>query len=128
VTDALPGVTVFGRPFKPVSLGVTVLMVGLVIIPVFDLGGFGRGMSSGIASVIALVAAGMLGWGWWRNNLRWTERGLAVACFAYASRLIYLIFVRPAGDSVMLALGVLVIIAGSYVLEANDRRAREWSQ
>jgi peptidoglycan/LPS O-acetylase OafA/YrhL len=128
MTDALPNVRILGRPFKPVALGVTVLMLGLVIIPVFNLGGFGRGVSSGIASCIAAVAAAMLIWGWVRNDLRWTERGLAVACFAYASRLVYLLLIRPMGDSVMLALGVLIIIAGSYILEANDRRVREWTQ
>jgi peptidoglycan/LPS O-acetylase OafA/YrhL len=127
MTDVLPGRTILGRPFKPVALGVTILMIGLAIIPIFDLGGHGRDWFDWALSATATAAAGLLTYGWWRNDLRWTERGLAAATFAYLARLIYLILLEPFEDSVALALGVLIIIAGSYILESNDRRTREWT-
>jgi xanthine/uracil permease len=127
VTDTLPGRSILGRPFKPVALGVTILMIGLSVIPVFNLGLYGRDWFDWILSTVSLAAAGLLVTGWWKNDTRWTERGLAVATFVYLARFIYLVLIEPLEDSVSLAFGVLVIIAGSYILESNDRRTREWT-
>lgn len=128
MTDTLPNVSVFGRPFKPVALGVTVLMLGLVIIPVFSLGDEGRDAFDWVTAAFALIAAVLLIVGWWRDRLRFAEWGLLCGVFAYLLRTTHLITREPEGDSVALAVGVLIVIAGSYVLEANDRRRIEWNR
>jgi hypothetical protein len=125
--DTFPDKEFLGRPFKPVALGVTFMMLGLVAIPIFNLGAEGRDIFDWVAAGFALAAAGLLSAGWWTARLRLAEYGLAVATFAYLLRFTHLLIKEAGGDSPTLAFGVLVIIAGSYVLEANDRRVREWT-
>lgn len=126
--DTFPGRLVFGRPFKPVSLGVTILMLGLVIIPIFNLGEEGRDAFDWVTATFALISAGLLIAGWWKDKVQFAEWGLLLGVFAYLLRTTHLVTREPEGDSVALAVGVLVIIAGSYVLEANDRRKLEWTR
>lgn len=128
MSDILKGHPMMGRPFRPVALGVTILMLAFVAIPVFNLGEHAREGGDVINAVFGVVAAAMLSVGWWTSSLRWAERGLAVAMFAYIFRLVHLLLTEGFSDHVSLAFGVTVIIAGSYVLEANDRRDREWTQ
>jgi xanthine/uracil permease len=126
--DVIANRALLGRPFKPVALGVTILMIGLSVIPVFNLGLYGRDWFDWVLSTVSLFAAGLLVTGWWKNDTRWTERGLAVATFVYLARFIYLVLVEPLEDSVSLAFGVLIIISGSYIMESNDRRVQAWNQ
>ena len=124
MNDVIGGVKVVGRRFKPVALGVTIIMIGLAVAGVLKWGTFsGYGGPLLVLQIAAsAVAAGLLIYGWWKDRERWAEWGLLVATFAYLERAVYLTIADTFGDSVLLAYGVLVIIAGSYVLEANDNR------
>lgn len=122
MNDELEDVKVVGRKFKPVAFGVTVVMIGLAVAALFKLGTYSGHATAftWVQAIVALVAAGMLSYGWFHSDLKWTRYGLAAAVFAYLMRTIFLMIEDPLGDSVMLAVGFLIIIAGSYVLEAQD--------
>lgn len=128
MNDEIVGVRFLGRKFKPVAFGVTLMMLGLLLASVFRLGTYSMATSAGVAleSLTAGASAALLLAGWVRGNVRFTEWGLLVGIFAYLSRFVYLLFLDLLGDSVMLALGVLIIIAGSYVLEVQDRGGQRW--
>ena len=122
MNDEIQGVKVAGRRFKPVAFGVTIMMLGLVVAVVFGLG-YERSMFTWFEGVVAAAAIGLLVAGWIKDSVNWTKWGLLVATFAYLMRFVFLLIIDPLGDSVLLALGVLMVIAGSYVLEVQDRRA-----
>lgn len=121
MNDTLQGTKLLGRRFKPVALGVTIMMLGLVVAGLWNLGGYDFEVFQRIGALIPLIAAGLLVWGWWKDSTVWTRYGLAVAFFAYLGRSIFLAFEDPLGDSLLLALGTTVIIGGSYVLEVQNK-------
>ena len=124
MNDVIPGIRVLGRRFKPVALGVTIIMIGLTIAGLFRWGTFEDYNPFFLILQIAAsaVSAGLLIYGWFADRERWAEWGLLIGTFAYLERAVLLTFVDTFGDSVLLAYGVLVIIAGSYFLEASDNR------
>lgn len=132
MSDILQGHPVFGRPFRPVALGVTILMLSFIAIPVFGLAeshvDSGRGWFDLFNMAAAGTSAGLLITGWWRQSLKLAEWGLLVATFAYMMRVTHLLIEEPMGSGPWLATGVLVIIAGSYILEVDDRRRKEWTR
>lgn len=124
MNDTIPGLTLFGRRFKPVALGVLVLMVGLAFANALDLGNYEHLVFQWIQAALAASAAALLVTGWVRHSTAFTRYGLALALFVYVARLVFLLLEDPLGDSVLLAFGVVIIIAGSYVLETHDAGGR----
>lgn len=117
----IDGVHVVGRKFKPVALGITVMMVGLVVAGLFNLGDYAHPQFQLYGSFVPFAAAVLLIAGFVRSDTRLTRYGLLIALFAYLGRAIFLVIEDPLGDSVLLAVGTTIIIAGSYVLETQDR-------
>lgn len=124
MTGDLKGVRWMGRRFKPVALGVAIMMLGLVVAGLFNLGGYDYEHFQRLGALFPLAAVGLLFWGWWKDDDRWAEYGLAVAFFTYLGRALFLAIEDPTGDSVLLALGTTVIIGGSYILEVQNRMVR----
>jgi len=123
VSDVI-GVRVAGRRFKPVALGVVVMMLGLIVAGLWNLGGYEHETFQRVGAIVPLAAIVLLVWGWWKDSDKLEQYGLAVAFFAYLGRLIFLAIEDPVGDSLLLALGTTVIIGGSYVLEVQNRGGR----
>jgi hypothetical membrane protein len=124
MSDTIPGITLGGRKVRPVAFGVTVLMVGLVAIGVFNLGDYPHRPFQLAGSVFPAAAAILLITGWVKNNGKLTGYGLALALFTYLGRVIFLAIEDPVSDNLLLAFGVTIILAGSYVLEVNNRGGR----
>lgn len=124
MTGDLKGVRWMGRRFKPVALGVAIMMLGLVVAGLWNLGGYDYPVFQRFGALFPLAALVLLFWGWWKDDDRWAQYGLAVAFFSYLGRAIFLTIEDPLGDSVLLALGTTVIIGGSYILEVQNRGAR----
>lgn len=118
------GVRLAGRRFKPVALGITVMMLGLVVAGLWNLGGYDYPMFQRLGALVPLAAAVMLTWGWWKESDRLAQYGLLVAFFSYLGRSLFLAIEDPLGDSLLLALGTTIIIGGTYVLEVQNRGVR----
>lgn len=122
--DTINGVKLLGRPFKPVALGVTILMIGLIAIGLFNLGDYPHRPFQLVGTVFPAAAAVLLILGWAKVNTKWTGFGLALALFTYLGRVIFLAIEDPISDNLLLAFGATIVIAGSYVLEVNDEGDR----
>lgn len=118
------GVRLGGRRFKPVALGVAVMMVGLIIAGLWNLGGYDYPVFQRFGAIVPLIAVILMCWGWWKDSDRWAQYGLLVAFFVYLGRSLFLAVEDPTGDSLLLALGTTIIIGGSYILEVQNRGTR----
>lgn len=118
------GVRWLGRRFKPVAFGVAVMMVGLIIAGLWNLGGYDYPVFQRFGALFPLAAVALLFWGWWKDSDRFAQYGLLVAFFTYLGRSLFLAVEDPTGDSLLLALGTTIIIGGSYILEVQNRGVR----
>lgn len=121
MTDLGPEARWRGRRVKPVALGVTVMMVGLTIAGILNLGEYPYYGFQAVGALVPAAAAALLAYGWWKNDTRWTRYGLELGFFTYVGRAVFLAIVDPFGDSLLLALGTTIIIGGTYILETRDR-------
>jgi hypothetical protein len=121
----VPGVTLFGRPLKPVALGLTLTMV---IVAQSNLRGADRGTEyplSIILGVLAIAAAVTLAVGWIGKRQRIAEVGLLLVVGVYAARAAFIQMVSPFDQAVWFSLSTVVIAGGAYILEASsDGRGR----
>ena len=117
----LDGLLVFGRPVKPLALGMTVLMVALTVQNVFHVGAFGDLILGDVVAALSSVAAVTLFLGWWRSSQRMAELGLLLAATVYVTRSAFLLFIgEPATEGIYLGLGAAVMAGGAYLLERWD--------
>lgn len=122
----IPGLTIWGRPLKPVALGLTLTMV---IVAQSNLRGADRGTEyplSAILGVLAVAAAVTLAIGWIGKMQRIAELGLLLVVGVYAARAAFIQMVSPFDQAVWFSLSTVVIAGGAYILEAssNDGRRR----
>ena len=121
----LPGVTLFGRPLKPVALGLTLTMV---IVAQANFRGEDRGTEyplSFVLAILAVAAAVTLAVGWIGKRQRIAEVGLLLVVGVYAARAAFIQMVSPFEEAVFLSLATVVIAGGAYILEASsDGRGR----
>lgn len=117
----LEGVTVLGRPVKPVALGLSILMVALVAINIADAGELrDAALGDGIA-VMAGTAAVCLWVGWIARSQRMAEAGLLLSTVVYVLRSAFIAFDAGFGSiGVYLGAGAAVIAGGAYLLETWD--------
>jgi hypothetical protein len=122
----LPGLTVFGRPLKPVAFGLTLAMV---IVAQSNFRGADRGTEYplsvflGFAAVAAIVTLIV---GWVCSRQRVAEAGLLLVVGVYVTRAAFIQMYNPWDQAVFFSLSTAIIAAGSYMLEATstDRRRR----
>ena len=117
--------TIWGRPTKPVALGLAWIMGVLAVFNVAGIGILGGGLfghaiaALSAASCVALVA------GWLARSQKMAEAGLVMVGAVYVARSSFLLMQNGWGDiGVYLGLGVVLIAWGSYVLERVDPRGR----
>lgn len=113
---------VFGRPLKPVALGLTLTMI---IIAQSNLRGVDRGTDyplSTILGVLAVVSAITLAVGWFWDRQTIAEVGLLLTVGVYTTRAAFIQFSTPWDQAIWFSLATVVIAGGAYMLEASDHR------
>lgn len=119
----LDGVRLFGRPLKPLALGMMMLMVTLTVYNVTHSSAFGELILGDVVAVLAGTAAVTLFLGWLRESQRMAEAGLLLAATVYVTRSAFLLFVGgPVTEGVYLGLGAAVMAGGAFLLESWDER------
>lgn len=114
-------VTILGRPVKPVSFGLAVLMVTLFVTNILDVGVTRESGWGDLLGVVALLSAISLALAWIRSSQRLTEIGLLLATAAYTIRSIFLLLTLGVSASTFwYSLGLAVIAGGSFFLEQSD--------
>lgn len=118
----LTGLTVWGRPLKPVALGLTLTMV---IVTQANIRGLDRGTQPPLSWLVALMSAAAvvtLLWGWIGRNQKAAEIGLLLVIGTYITRAAFIALESGLGEqAVWFSLATVVIAAGSYALEVDDR-------
>ena len=119
----LDGVTVWGRPIKPVALGACVLMLTLVIYNLTDAGVFEDLWLGDVIAVLAGVSLfAMLG-GWFGRSQKMAEVGLLLGWVVYVTRGAFAVLYEGfTSEALYLSTGAAVIIGGAYLLESWDHR------
>jgi hypothetical protein len=116
------GLRVFGRPLKPVALGLTLTMI---IVAQSNFRGADRGTEyplSVVLGVLAVIAAVTLAAGWICGRQRIAEAGLLLVVGVYATRATFIQMVSPFDQAVWFSLATVIIAGGAYILEASDGR------
>jgi hypothetical protein len=122
----LDGLRCWGRPIKPVALGLSFLMLTLCISNIANAGVFKELWLGDVVAVIAGASAVTLVAGWVVRSQRMAEWGLLMACVVYIVRASFLFFFAGPGEQgVWLSLGAATIAGGAYLLETTDEQA-EW--
>lgn len=112
----------WGRPVKPVAIGMCVLMATLTVFNILDAGELGALRLGDIVSVLTGTALAALVCGWAIRSQRMAEIGLFTAMVAYLLRMFFLLLtVGPTEQGVYLSLGAVIIAGGSYRLEVRSR-------
>jgi len=120
-SQELPGVAVFGRPLKPVALGLTLTMA---IVARANWLGLDRGTQpplSYVLGVLAAIAAATLVTGWAGRMQRVAEAGLLLVVLTYATRAAFVTLSNPGDQAAYFSLATVIIAGGSYILETTDR-------
>lgn len=117
----LPGVTVFGRPIKPVAFGFCLLMLITTVYNVLDAGALGSTVLAAVVAVLAAGAATTLALGWWASSQQLAEWGLICTAMVEMARAAFIVLTLglPATDAVGSMIAA-IIAYGSYMLEAWD--------
>lgn len=116
----IDGVTVFGRPFKPVALGLSIAMTVLVVVNVHGTGRLGEGWLGHVIAVIAASSLFFLVAGWWARWQVWAEIGLLLACSTYLIRGIFLAFTDWQDQAMWFSFSTALIAGGAFWLEVNS--------
>lgn len=118
-------VAVFGRPIKPVALGLVIICVTLLWSNLVDVGVFGASRWGDLLGALCGAAAVLFLIGWWGRSQAMAENALLAVSAAMIFRSLGLLFEHgPIEQSVYLSLGVATIAVGSYILERLDPRVR----
>lgn len=120
----LPGLTVFGRPLKPVAFGLTLSMV---IIAQSNFRGADRGTGyplSVLLGICAAAAAATLVIGWAGRLQRVAEVGLLLVVGVYVTRAVFIFLSSVPDQSVFFSLSTAIIAGGSFMLEAAEPEGR----
>lgn len=116
---------VFGRPVKPVALGLVVICLTLTWSNIVDIGVFGQSRWGDLLGVVCALSVVLFMAGWWGRSQALAEHALLAVSAAMIFRSLGLLFEQGfMQQSVYLSIGVATIAVGSYVLERLDPRGR----
>jgi hypothetical protein len=122
----LPRLAVWGRPLKPVALG---LSLAMVVIAATNLSGYDRGVTppltwflaaAGTTAAVCLVA------GWVCRSQRFAEVGLLLVVLTYTTRAAFVYLSTGFDQAVAFSVTSSIIAGGAYLLEAADHEGGRW--
>lgn len=117
----LDGVTILGRPLKPLALQFAGLMCTLMFFNITNKGVFGDLWLGDVVAVMAAVSVAALVAGWVAGSQKMAESGLFLACIVYMTRTAFLLFTQGFGvEGVYLGFFAAVGAGGAYLLETWD--------
>ena len=125
----LPGIAVWGRPIKPVALGLSMSMLVLCVFNTIDAGVLLETQVGDVVAVMSGIAAFLLIAGWVGKSQMMAEWGLFLAGMTMTLRSAFL-FVLQGGSNigVWLGVGTAVVAFGAFLLERTDEnRGSLWS-
>jgi hypothetical protein len=114
------GWLIFGRPFKPVALGLSIAMIVLVTVNIHGTGHLGEGWLGHIVAAISGTSLVFLVGGWWARWQIWAEIGLLLAAFTYITSGLFLLFTDWTEQSAYFAFSTALIAGGAFWLEVNS--------
>lgn len=113
----------FNRPFKPVALGISIIMIVLCISGIANTGLLTTTIWGDIVSVLSGATALLLFVGWYTRSQRLAEIGLLSSTFVFVTVFSFLLLtVSTTQTSIWISLGYTVVAGGSYLLEKEDQR------
>lgn len=113
----------FNRPFKPVALGISIIMIVLCISGIANTGLLTTTIWGDIVSVLSGATALLLFVGWYTRSQRLAEIGLLSSTFVFVVVFSFLLLtVSTTQTSIWISLGYTVVAGGSYLLEKEDPR------
>jgi hypothetical protein len=119
----LPKVTVFGRPVKPVALGLGISMCVIAWAAFTDVGVLDGSRWADLLGLGAFTVAGTLFVAWYKRSQSLAEAGLLMSFFVWVTRFMLVILVgnNPISqEGLWLSLAWVVISGGAYLLERAD--------
>jgi len=116
----IDGWLIFGRPFKPVALGLSLAMLVLVVANIHGTGRLGEGWLGHVIAVVSGFSLFFLMGGWWTRWQVWAEIGLLLACSTYLTRGIFLGLTDLQDQSMWLSFSSALIAGGAFWLEVNS--------
>lgn len=121
MTTILKGWRVFGRPIKPLALGLLITMLSFAGIAYNRDGVLGNTIWAQTVAVVAAATAGVLLSGWLARSQKLAEVGLLMSFFVWFSALlVFALTVHPSWEHYAWSTAFAVMAAGSYFLEIND--------
>ena len=121
----LNGFIFLGRPIKPVAFGMSILMMTLTFINVFDVGLFGNSLLGDVVAVLSFGSFVLLILGWFGNLQPLVEYGLLIASAVYVIRGSFVMLTFGlSNEGVWQSFGTAVIAGGAYLLERLDSHPR----
>lgn len=116
-------VTIWGRPVKPVALGLAIMMLIFAIFNVLNLDVFYVSIWGDVVGLTAFASFAIFTVAWIINSQRLAEYGLALAAGVFIARCIALLLINGwEAQGVYFSAGAAIIAAGSYFLERTDPR------
>lgn len=117
----LPGVRIFGRPFKPVAFGFTMSLLVLFWAGWYDRGALDGTFWGDLVGCAAFGIAATLSAAWWFRSQRWSEYGLLATFVLYFWYSFTVSLVNlEVNVSGLIGLCLAVIAGGSWLLERAD--------
>jgi hypothetical protein len=122
----LPRFTTYGRPLKPVALG---LSLAMIVIASVNVHGFDRGVIPPLTFLLAggasLAAVCMIA-GWVLRSQRAAEVGLLLVVAVYITRGAFIFLSSGFDQAVAFSITSSIIAGGAYLLESSDHGGGEW--
>ena len=112
-----------GRPVKPVSLGLAITMLALMVINIFHAGLFIDSFWSVVIATVSGMSVVLFFYGWVRTSHIADEWGMMLSTAVLITRAAALFFTFGLSQiDLYLSIGLAFISAGSYALERTDPR------
>jgi hypothetical protein len=119
-------VSVWGRPIKPLALGMAVAMIVLTLAGLLDRGALGRSLWGDFVALVAFSSFMAFLGGWWGQSQRMAEVALLLACGVFTTRAAALLMLHfeVLDIAAWLSVASAITAGGAYVLERVDPRGQ----
>ena len=117
------GLHIFGRPIKPVAIGLTFIMCALIFYNVENTGRLGASWLGDIVAILAGISAVSMLAGWVFNNQHMAELGLLITAGVMVARSSFIYLTIGAQEqSMWMGIGMAIVGGGAYLLERTDEK------